>query len=196
VTVSPDHIPRFNEPYTKMFWKLFTTFFRIGLFTFGGGYAMIPLIEREIIDRNGWIERKNFLELLALAQSAPGPIALNTSVFVGYKVGGYRGALASVLGVVVPSFVIILLIAVFFRNVRENPVVDAAFKGMRPAVVALIAAPLIGLVKGMNVWKLLVAVAAALIVWRFGVSPIWFILAGIGGGIGWTAWKNCKKVKP
>ena len=86
---------------------LFTSFLKIGAFTFGGGFAMIPLIEREMIDRRGWIERTDFLELLTLAQSAPGPIALNTAVFVGYKIAGYRGALSAVTGVVLPSFIIL-----------------------------------------------------------------------------------------
>jgi chromate transporter len=133
--------------------SLFTTFFKIGAFTFGGGFAMIPLIEREMIDRRGWIARGDFLELLALAQSAPGPIALNSAVFVGYKIAGYRGAFAAVAGVVLPSFVIILLIAIYFTDIRHNRYVEAAFKGMRPAVVALIAAPLLNLARGMRWWK-------------------------------------------
>ena len=179
-----------------MYWKLFYSFLKIGFFTFGGGYAMIPLIQREVIDRNGWVDRDYFLELLALAQSAPGPIALNTAVFVGYKIKGYRGALAAALGTVLPSFVVILAIALFFADVRHNPVVDAAFRGMRPAVVALIAAPLLGLARGMNAWKILTAIALAAVVWGFGFSPVWFILAGMAVGIGWTVWKNRKHVAP
>lgn len=144
---------------------------------------MIPLIEREMIDRRGWVERKDFLELLTLAQSAPGPIALNSAVFVGYKVAGYKGAFCSVAGVVLPSFIIILLIAVYFSDIRDNRYVEAAFKGMRPAVIALIAAPILNLAKGMKLWEITVAVAAALIVWLLGVSPIWFIIAGAAAGI-------------
>lgn len=162
---------------------LFTSFLKIGAFTFGGGFAMIPLIEREMIDRRGWIERNDFLELLTLAQSAPGPIALNAAVFVGYKIAGLRGALSAVAGVVLPSFVIILLIAMYFTGVRENRYVDAAFKGMRPAVVALIAAPIFGLARGMGWWKITLAIAAAIVVWLLGVSPVWFILAGAVVGI-------------
>ena len=124
-----------------MLFDIFKTFFKIGVFTFGGGYAMIPLIGAEVIDRRGWIAEKDFLELLTLAQSAPGPIALNTAVFVGYKMQRYAGALAAVMGVVVPSFTIILIIAMFFSDIRDNQWVDAAFRGMRPAVVALIVAP-------------------------------------------------------
>ena len=123
--------------------ELFGSFLKIGAFTFGGGYAMIPLIEREVIDRRRWIERQEFLDLLTIAQSAPGPISLNTSVFVGYKLRGYAGAIASILGVVLPSYTIILAVALFFAGIRDNAAVDAAFKGMRPAVVALIIGPVI-----------------------------------------------------
>ncbi len=147
---------------------------------------MIPLIEREVIERKKWIEKENFLELLTLAQTAPGPISLNTSVFVGYKVGGYAGAVAAVLGVVLPSFAIILLIAIYFSGLRENRYVNAAFMGMRPAVVALIAAPVFNLARGLGWWKIIIAVVAALVVWYFGVSPIYFIAGGALAGIIYT----------
>lgn len=175
-----------------MFWRLFTTFFKIGLFTFGGGYAIIAMIRREIIDHRGWIEREEFLELLALAQSAPGPISLNTSVFVGYKVDGYRGMSAAVLGVVLPSFLLILGVALFLSDLRDYPVVEAAFKGMRPAVVALIAAPLIAFAKGMNLWKIGVAIACGLGVWLSGLSPVYFIVGGLAAGVLWVVWRNRK----
>lgn len=165
------------------FFQLLWSFLKIGAFTFGGGYAMIPLIEREVVERRKWIAEDEFPELLSLAQTAPGPISLNASAFVGYKVGGWRGALAAVAGVVVPSFVVILVIAVWFADLRFNRWVDAAFTGMRPAVVALMAAPLIRMAKGMEWWKIAIAIAAALIVWRLGVSPIYFMIAGAGAGI-------------
>ena len=158
--------------------ELFCSFFKIGLFTFGGGYAMIPIIQREVISRRRWIEEQEFLDLLTLAQSAPGPISLNTSVFVGYKMSGYRGALASLLGVILPSFLIILTVAIFFSQIRENAVIDAAFKGMRPVVVALILAPVLGFTKGMNWIRMAVVAAVARMVWRFGISPIYLLLGG------------------
>ncbi|MCD7969572.1 MAG: chromate transporter [Alistipes sp.] len=166
-------------------WRLFLSFLKIGLFTFGGGYAMIPLMQAEVVDKQGWVRRDRFLELLTLAQSAPGPISLNTAVFVGYNMRGLRGAAAGILGVILPSFVIILLVAMFFQGIRHNPVFEAVFKGMRPAVVALIAAPILGLAKGMGVWRLIIAAVAAVLVWRLGLSPIWFIIAGAAGGILW-----------
>ncbi len=157
---------------------IFWSFLKIGAFTFGGGYAMIPLIQHEVIHRRRWIEERDFLDLLTLAQTAPGPIALNTAVFVGYKRRGYLGALSAIMGVIVPSFLVILVVAIFFASIRDNAYVDAAFKGMRPAVVALIVAPIIGLTKGMRWWLIAVALVVALVVWYFGISPVWFLIAG------------------
>lgn len=158
-------------------WGIFWSFLKIGAFTFGGGYAMIPLIQHEVINTRRWLSKGEFLDLLTLAQAAPGPIALNTAVFVGYRQRGYAGALAAVAGVVVPSFTILLLVAMFFADVRDNRWVDAAFRGMRPAVVALIVAPIAGLTRGMNAWRMAIAAAVALLVWYFGMSPVWFLAA-------------------
>ena len=166
-----------------MLLKLFTTFFKIGLYSFGGGFAMIPLIQREVIERHKWIDEKDFLDMLVLAQSTPGPIAVNTSVFVGYKVAGTVGAIMATLGTVLPSFMVILLLALFFAEVRENRYVDAAFRAMRPAVVALIVAPLIGLVKGMKWYLMGVAAAVAVAVWYFGFSPAYLIGASLVIGV-------------
>ncbi|MBR3892608.1 MAG: chromate transporter [Alistipes sp.] len=163
--------------------NIFWSFLKIGAFTFGGGYAMIPLIQHEVIHNRRWLSEREFVDLLTLAQAAPGPIALNTAVFVGYKERKYLGALAAVLGVVVPSFVIILLVAIFFNNIRQNPWVDAAFRGMRPAVVALIVAPIVGLTKGMHWMLIAVALAVAVAVWYWGISPILFLVAGAFVGI-------------
>ena len=167
--------------------EIFWTFLKIGAFTFGGGYAMIPLIQHEVINHRRWLRVGEFVELLTIAQTAPGPIALNTAVFEGYKLRGYRGALMAVLGVVVPSFMIILVVAMFFADIRDNVWVDAAFKGMRPAVVALIVAPIVGLARGMNMWLMAVAAATALVVWYYGLSPVWFLMAGALGGVLWVA---------
>lgn len=125
--------------------SLFSTFFRIGAFTIGGGYAMIPLIQREIVDAKHWLDEEEFLNMIALAQAAPGVIAVNSAIFIGYRIGGWRGLVASVLGAVLPSFVIILLIAMVFRDICKYPAVEAVMKGMRPAVVGLLAAAVIRL---------------------------------------------------
>ena len=174
---------------------MFGSFFKIGLFTFGGGYAMVPIIQREVIDRRGWVDRDEFIELLTLAQSAPGPIALNTSVFVGYKVRGYAGALAALLGVVVPAFTVILIVAIYFAQFRENVYVNAAFKGMRPAVVALIVSPIVSLSRGMGAWKYALAAAVALFVWWSGVSPIWLIIVAAGVGVAIELYNSRKHVE-
>ena len=177
-----------DSSYRTLFWS----FLKIGLFTFGGGYAMIPLIRREVVDRRAWVEETHFLKLLTLAQSAPGPLALNVSVFVGYKVRGFRGALSTTGGVVLPSFVIILLVAMFFHHIRDNRVVEAALRGMRPAVVALIAAPLFSLARGLG-WKqlLFAALGLGLLLW-LGFSPIYLLLAGAVAGLLFTFYKTRK----
>ena len=162
--------------------ELFASFFKIGIFTFGGGYAMVSIIQREVIDSRGWIKEQEFLDLLTLAQSAPGPISLNTAVFVGYKMYGYRGAVTALAGVVLPSFIIMLLVAAFFSQVRHNTVIDAAFKGIRPVVVALMFAPIIGFVKGMRSYAIAIAIAISLIIWYVGISPVYILF--VGGIIG------------
>ena len=164
-------------------WSLFISFFKIGAFTFGGGYAMIPLIQREVIENRKWIGESEFLDLLTVAQSAPGPLSLNTSVFVGYKMKGYAGATAAILGSVLPSFIIILLIAMFFADIRYNPIVDAAFKGMRPAVVALIISPVTKLMRGMGVTMKVVAVIIGFLLWYFSIPPVPVLIAAAAAGI-------------
>ena len=164
-----------------MFWQLFYTYLKIGTFTLGGGYAMLPLIQREVVDRKGWIDEQEFLNMIALAQAAPGLIAVNSAIFIGWRVGGWRGVCGAVLGAVVPSFLIILAIAMVFRDWKEFPAVEAAFKGIRPAVVALIAAPLFKMGKSAKLGWLtaLIPIAAALLIWLGHVSPVWVILATI-----------------
>ena len=166
-----------------MIFSLLASFLKIGAFTFGGGYAMIPLIEQEVITRRRWIDPEEFYDLLTIAQSAPGPISLNTAVFVGYKLKGYIGAAAALSGIVLPPFVIILLVAAFFADIRNNPVVDAAFKGMRPAVTALIIAPVIGFMRGMRLWAKGLAVAIGFAIWYFTLSPVPLLIAGAAAGV-------------
>lgn len=149
---------------------------------------MIPLVQREVV-RKGWILEDQFLELLTLAQSAPGPLALNTAVFVGYRVKGYRGVALSVFGIILPSFVIILIIAIYLHSFRDNHVVAAVFKGIRPAVVALMLAPVFGFSKGLGWKRGVLAVVAAFLVWYFSISPVYLIIFGALGGIAWGWWR-------
>lgn len=178
-----------------MFLQLFLTYFKIGTFTLGGGYAMLPLIQREIVERKHWISEEEFVNMIALAQAAPGLIAVNSAIFIGWRCGGWKGVLGAVLGAVLPSFVIILTIAMIFSEWKNYPAVEAIFKGVRPAVVALIVAPLVGMAKREivskkaaknsepqtinNAWFLLVSLVAALLIWLVGVNPVWVILATI-----------------
>ena len=164
-----------------MFFQLFWTYLKIGTFTLGGGYAMLPLIQREVVDRKGWIDEEEFLNMIALAQAAPGLIAVNSAIFIGWRVGGWKGVCGAVLGAVLPSFLIILAIAMVFQDWKELPAVEAAFKGIRPAVVALIAAPLVKMAKSAKIgWiTALIPIATALLIWLGHVNPVWVILATI-----------------
>ena len=134
----------------NIYLEAFGIFFKIGAFTIGGGYAMVPLIENEIVTKRNWISKDDFVDLLAISQSAPGILAVNISIFIGYKLRGIRGSLVTALGTVLPSFIIILAIAMFFHNFKDNPIVERIFKGIRPAVVALIAAPTFSMAKSAN----------------------------------------------
>lgn len=170
-------------------WKLFVTFMKIGAFTFGGGWAMISIIEREICDKNHWIDKEEFLDLLAVAQSMPGILAVNISVSVGDKLRGLRGSLAAALGTILPSFLIILFIAIFLTpdTIKNNQVISRMFMGIRPAVVALIIAPIITTARAAKIgWKTVAIpiAVAGLIYSNLPVisNPIVFVMLGALGG--------------
>ena len=168
----------------NFYWESFSTFFRIGLFTLGGGYAMIPLIEEEVVNKKQWVSKDEMLDLIAIAQSCPGVFAVNIATFIGYKLKKTRGAIATTIGTALPSFLIILAIAMFFSQFKDNRVVAAIFQGIRPAVVALIAVPTfrLGQRAKLNWFTIWIPVVSALLIWLLGVSPIWIIIAaGIGG---------------
>ncbi|MDE5875785.1 MAG: chromate transporter [Muribaculaceae bacterium] len=172
------------------YWSLFSTFFKIGLFTFGGGWAMISIIEREIVDKHHWIERDDFLDLLAIAQSLPGILAVNIATAVGDKIRGGKGSIVAAAGTILPSFIIILLIAIFLTPdmIKNNKVISAIFMGIRPAVVALIIAPVITSAKAANLkWKTvwIPLVVALMISLDMGTvsSPILYIVLGALGGL-------------
>ncbi len=169
----------------KQYWELFLVFFKIGAFTFGGGYAMIPLIRKEVVDKKKWLGDDEFMDMLAIAQSVPGPISLNTAIFVGNKRLGFKGSLFTGAGIILPSFIVILLIAILFTQFKDNLVVERIFKGIRPAVVALIAAPLLGLGKsaGVKLNNLWIPIVVALSIWLLNISPIYIILISILLGI-------------
>lgn len=177
--------------------QFFLLFFKIGIFTIGGGYAMIPLIEDALIRKRNWISREEFVDLMAVAQSAPGIFAVNIAIFIGYKLKGTKGSYACALGTILPSFLIMLLIALFFQSFKEYLLVENIFKGIRPGVVALIAAPTFTVAKSskinrFNVW---IPILGALLIWAWGFSPIYVIvLAGVGGYC-WGRYQNHKQAK-
>jgi len=134
----------------KKLLTMFISFFKIGAFTFGGGYAMIPIIEAEVVNKKGWLEKEEFLDILAISQSFPGALAVNSSIFIGYKIGGIAGGILALLGVVLPSFFIILLVAMFFQQFRNNPIIELIFKGISAAVPMLVLVAVISLSKSVN----------------------------------------------
>ena len=170
---------------SNLYLKLFISFFKIGAFTFGGGWAMIPLIEREVVDKQNWIKREDFVDALAIAQSLPGVLAVNISILIGNKLRGLKGCLMATLGTILPSFLIILAIAIWFVQTYDNPVVERIFKGIRPAVVALIVSPVFSTAKTarINIKTVIIPIIVALSIWLGGISPIWFVLLGAIGGI-------------
>ena len=170
---------------SNLYLKLFISFFKIGAFTFGGGWAMIPLIEREVVDKQNWIKREDFVDAPAIAQSLPGVLAVNISILIGNKLRGLKGCLMATLGTILPSFLIILAIAIWFVQTYDNPVVERIFKGIRPAVVALIVSPVFSTAKTarINIKTVIIPIIVALSIWLGGVSPIWFVLLGAIGGI-------------
>ena len=186
--------------------ELFTTFFKVGTFTIGGGYAMIPLIQREVVDRHKWLSEEEMLDVIALAQTMPGIMAANIAAVVGQKLRGIKGALLAVLGNILMPIIFILLIAIFFRQFKDVPTVQHIFMGIRPAVVALIAAPVFLLWKGL--WRsagrckrvqivpyVIIPVISCLLIWLLGVSPVLVVLAAIllGGLFGLSAGRDSLK---
>ena len=179
--------------YLQLFW----TYLKIGTFTIGGGYVMLSMIEREIVDRKGWIDREEFMNMIALAQAAPGLIAVNSAIFIGWRIGGWRGVIATVLGAALPSFCIILAIAMLFQDYKDYPAVEAIFKGIRPAVVALIAAPLCRMASSAKITlaTAMIPIVGALLIWLGGLSPVWIIFVTVIATLLYTYLKERKSSK-
>ena len=172
-------------------WRIFAVFAKVGAFTIGGGYAMIPVIQDEM-SRRGWISEEELPDIVALSQSAPGVMAVNISIFAGYRLRGIRGSIAATLGSITPSFLIILAIAMAFTAFRDNPWVERAFMGIRPAVIALIAVPMVRMAKKSCKawWAWLVAIAALVLVAFLNVSPIDILLVVMVIGFSLTYYKE------
>ena len=169
----------------KILMDMFITFFKIGAFTLGGGYAMLPIIQKEVVEKKKWIGETEFLDMVAISQSAPGPLAVNISAFVGQKIKGLMGLITSTLGAILPSFIIIILVASVFLGIENSPVVQRVFQGIRPAVVALIAVPVISMGKTAKVNKknFIIPLLAAVLVAIFKITPIYVILGAAAIGV-------------
>jgi len=169
-----------------IYWRIFWEFFKVGLFTFGGGYAMIPLIQRAAVERFHWITMEEFAEVLVISELTPGPFAINSATLIGYKMAHFLGALVGTAGVVLPSFLVILVIASIFPQIQHNPVVQAAFKGLKPAVLGLIvvAALSIGKVALTGIRSAVVTLLVVCGVYFFKVHPVLaLIVAGVAGAL-------------
>ncbi|MCR2820592.1 chromate transporter [Lederbergia panacisoli] len=173
------------SPNWKLVLQIFLTFLKIGPITFGGGYAMIPMIEREVVTKKNWIQSKDVADIFAIAGSAPGAIAINSAVFIGYRIAKIKGAFAALLGILLPTFLIVIILSITFIYVRENPIIDAAFQGIRPAIVALIAFAAYKIGKTALYDKTSIVTAALTIAALFylNIHPAFIILIGLFIGI-------------
>lgn len=172
----------------KFYWKLFTSTFLLSAFTFGGGYVIVPLMKKKFVDKMNWIEEEEMLNMVAIAQSAPGPIAINTSILVGYRMAGIPGALLATFGTVLPPLVILTVISFFYQSFQESKVVRALLKGMQAGVAAVIVDAVWGMadnvVKGKQIFSILMMVAAFVVTLVFDINVIYIILVcGLIGAI-------------
>lgn len=165
--------------------QIFGIFSKIGAFTIGGGYAMIPIIEAEM-SRRGWIPEDELDDVVVLAQSAPGLLAVNMAIFTGYKLRGLKGSIVATIGAVLPSFITILLIAMFFTAFKENPIIQRIFQGLRPVAIALILVPAVNMAKkcSRKWWSYLIMATTVFLVAFLKVSAIWIILTVLCCGVG------------
>ena len=175
--------------------QLFFTFMRIGAFTLGGGYAMLDMIESAVVNKRRWINKDEFWDMITVVQMLPGVFAVNTALYTGYKIKGVQGATAACLGAVIPSFVIILLIAAFFLDYKSNAVVECVFKGIRPCVVALILSPSIKMLKNSKLTYKTIAipVLTVLISLLFNASPVYIIMLSLVACVGTAYYQQRKK---
>ena len=172
--------------FMKIIFEIFLSIFKIGAFTFGGGYAMIPLIEQEVVNNKKWLNKDEFMDVLVVAQSLPGAMAINASIFLGYRIAGILGAISALIAVILPSFIIIILIAAFFMQFRNNYYVNAAFMGITAAVPMLVLVGAISLAKGIpkNLRSLITILISLIVLIFFHInSVVVIIVSGVYGAI-------------
>ena len=164
----------------QLYWTLFSSTFFLSAFTFGGGYVIVPLMKKKFADELHWIEEKEILDLTAIAQSSPGPIAVNAAILIGHRIGGMLGALMGVLGAVLPPLIIITLISSAYAAFRDNRIVSACLKGMQSGVAAVITDVVFGLggkiIRSKSVFQITLMLGAFLATWVFGVNVALIIL--------------------
>lgn len=177
-----------------MIGKLYAAFFKIGLFTFGGGYAMLPLMQNELVEKQNWVGEEELLNYFSISQVMPGIIAVNTATFVGDKLRGWPGAIASMLGVISPSIIIITVIAILFSQFAHLEPVAHALAGIRIAVAALMVITIIRMARsGVKGWLAAILCVAAFVFVAFvKVSPVYVVLVGLGAGVAYALWKRRK----
>lgn len=185
------------KPEKNLILQLFLTFFKIGPTTFGGGYAMIPLIEREIVINKKWLKRSDVTDVFAIAESVPGAIAINSATFIGFRIAGWRGALASLFGILIPTFTIVIILSISFLYVQDNPIIESAFQGIRPTIVALItyAAYKIGQTGVYDKTTFITMIITVFLLLFLNVHPVLMILGGIGTGILLVKLKKAMNIK-
>ena len=174
-------------------WKIFLVFAKIGAFTIGGGIPMIAAIKSELVARR-WLNEEDFVDIITLAQTAPGLFAVNISILTGHRLRGTKGSVVATIASCLPPFLIILLVAMFFTNFKDNPYVIKAFKGIRPVVVALIGVPMLDMLKAtkMRWWSWIIMVSSMLLVCLLEVSPIYILICIIVMAI-FISWYNSKR---
>lgn len=169
---------------TKLF-SMFWSFFKIGAFTFGGGYAMVPLIEEEIVEKQKWVSKEEFVDIIVLSQSFPGALAVNCSTMVGYKIYGIIGAIVTLLGAILPSFIIMLIVAMYLMKFRNNTYVNAAFKGINSAVPIMVLVAIVSLSKSLSksAMTFIIMILSLIVLVFFDINPIWVIVASALFGV-------------
>ncbi len=179
----------------KILIELFVSFFKVGIMTFGGGISMLPILEKEIVDKKKWATREELLDYYAVGQCTPGIIAVNTATFIGHKKKGTAGGIFSTLGVITPSVIIILIIASFLKNLTDIPFVQSAFNGIRVAVCALVISSVAGLIKkGIKDYiGVIIAIITFMVIAFLSLSPVWIVLMAIITGITVKSIKEAKK---
>lgn len=169
----------------KLLLQIFFTFFKISPVTFGGGYAMIPLIEREVVDRRKWVQTREITDIFAMSGSVPGAIAINSATFVGYRVAGVLGAIVATIGIMIPTFMIMVLLSLFFLSVQDHPMVEAAFMSIRATIVAMItyAAYKIGRTALIDKTTMVLTIGSVLVLWFMHLHPVLLVIVGAILGI-------------